>query len=287
MLEHFSPQEALEIIEKERVTITPMVPAQAAMVIRHPDFEKYDISSLRVVLTMGAPLPYKVAVDVEKKLGCPIIQNYGSIDCAAACMGAIDDPIEVRLSTVGKPYAGAEVKLVGDRGEEVDYGEAGEIFIRGPAAVSGYYKDPEATWQIWSRDGWYRTGDLGRFDEEGHLIIVGRKKEMIIRGGQNIYPVEIEDLLMTHPGVANIAIVKMPDPIMGERACAYVIPEGGQEFTFDEMVSFLKEKGVTPYKFPERLEVVNAFPMVAEGQKIDRKALEKDIEEKLKAQGQG
>lgn len=285
MLEHFSPQEAIEVIEKERVTFAPLVPAQLTMLINYPDFDRYDISSLRAVLTMGAPLAYEVAVEVERKLGCPIIQNYSSIDCAAACLGSIDDPPEVRLRTVGKPYAGAEVKLVGENGEEVPRGESGEILLRGPAAVSGYYKDPEATWQVWTGDGWYQTGDLGKLDDAGYLMIVGRKKDMIIRGGQNIYPVEIENILITHPKVSHVAIVKMPDPVMGERACAYVVPGQGQDFTFPEMVSFLKEKSIAPYKLPERLEILDALPMVAEGQKVDKKALEKDIAEKLKAEG--
>ena len=138
---------------------------------------------------------------------------------------------------------------------------------------------------MWTRDGWYKTGDLGRFDEDGHLMIVGRKKEMILRGGQNIYPVEIEHLLLTHPHVAQVAIVKMPDPVMGERACAYVVPEGGRAFTFLEMISFLQGKGIAPYKLPERLEILDALPMVAEGQKVDKKTLEADILEKLRAEG--
>jgi non-ribosomal peptide synthetase component E (peptide arylation enzyme) len=166
-------------------------------------------------------------------------------------------------------------------------GEAAEIQIKGPGAVSGYFGDPEGTWQVWTKDGWYKTGDLGRFDERGNLIIAGRKKDMIIRGGQNIYPVEIENLLTTHPKVSNVAIVKMPDPVMGERACAYVVPKQRQGFTFKEMVSFLKKEGVSAYKLPERLEIIDTLPMVAEGQKVDKKALEKDVAERLKGKRKG
>ncbi len=285
MLEHFSPQEALEIIQKERVTITPMVPAQLAMVINHPDFDKYDLSSLRAVLTMGAPLAFEVAVEVERKLGCPIIQNYSAIDCSAACMGSIDDPPEVRLRTVGKPYAAAEIKLIDESGQEAICGKSGEILLRGPGAVSGYYKDPETTWRVWTEDGWYQTGDIGRFDDAGRVMIVGRKKEMIIRGGQNIYPVEIENILITHPHIAQVAIVKMPDPVMGERACAYTVCKPGKHITFPEILTFLHGHGIAHYKLPERLEIVIALPMVAEGQKVDKKALERDIVAKLKADG--
>lgn len=285
MLEHYSPIKALEIIDKERITITPLVPAQLVMMTRHPDFAKYNLSSLRLVLTMGAPLPFDTAIEVEKKLGCPIVQNYSSIDCSAACMGSIEDPPEVRLGAIGKPYAGAEVKLVDDNGIEVAEGEPGEILIRGPGAVSGYFDDPEATLQAWTEDGWFKMGDLGKFDGNGNLIIVGRKKDMIIRGGQNIYPVEIEGILTTHPGVSSVAVVKMPDPLMGEKACAYVVPSEKQSFTFDKMVGFLKAKGLSAYKFPERLEIISALPMLADGQKVNKTKLEQDINAKLSKEG--
>jgi non-ribosomal peptide synthetase component E (peptide arylation enzyme) len=285
MLEHFSPREALEIIEKERITISPLVPAQLAMMTGHPDFEKYDLSSLRFLLTMGSPLPFHVAVEVEKKFGCPIVQNYGGVDCSAACMGAVDDPPEIRLRSIGKPYAGAEVKLIDENGEKVGDGEIGEILLRGPGAVSGYYRDAEATRQAWTQDGWFKMGDLGKLDERGDLVIAGRKKDMIIRGGQNIYPLEIENLLITHPKVSSVAVVKMPDPIMGEKVCAYVVPAQGEDFAFEEMVSFLKDKGISLYKLPERLEITKALPMVAEGQKVDKKVLEQNIKEKLIREG--
>ncbi len=155
----------------------------------------------------------------------------------------------------------------------------------GPACAAGYFKDPEATWQAWTRDGWFKLGDLGKFDEEGNLAIVGRKKEIIIRGGQNIYPIEIESMLITHPKVSDVAIIGMPDPVMVERACAYVTLKSGQSFTFEELVSFLRDKNVASYKFPERLEIVDKFPMVAEGQKVDKKLLRQDITQKLKEEG--
>lgn len=285
MLEHFSPEQALQLIERERVTIAPMVPAQATMIVRHPDFDKYDISSLRILMSMGAPLPYEVALEMEEKLGCVILQNYSSIDCSAACMGRIDDPPEIRLKTVGRPYAGAEIRIVDEEGVDVAQGEVGEILLRGPGAVSGYYRDPEAMRQAWTPDGWFKMGDLGRLDEGGNLVIVGRKKEVIIRGGQNIYPVEIEDLLLGHKDVSNVAIVKMPDPVMGERACAYVVLKPGRKLAFDEMISFLKEKGIASYKLPERMEIVEGLPMVGGGQKVDKKRLERDIAGKVAGEG--
>ncbi|MDP2644666.1 MAG: AMP-binding protein [Desulfobacterales bacterium] len=281
MLEHFTPQKALEVIDKEKITLTPLVPAQLVMMIRHPDFAAYDMGSLRFILAMGAPLPFELAMEIEAKMGCPIVQNYSGIDCSAACMGSIEDPPEVRFRAIGKPYAGAEVKLLDDDGKEVGRGDTGEIFLRGPGAVSGYFGDPEATRQAWTEDGWFRMGDLGRFDERGNLSIVGRKKDLIIRGGQNIYPVELENLLGTHPCVSQVAVVKMPDPVLGERACAYVVVKENAAFSFEEMIRFLKDRGVAVFKLPERLEIVGALPMVAEGQKVNKKQLEQDIKAKL------
>jgi non-ribosomal peptide synthetase component E (peptide arylation enzyme) len=199
---------------------------------------------------------------------------------------SLNDPVEVRLFTIGRPARGNEVRLIDDAGKETKRGEAGEIQVRGPTLVSGYYKDPEMTRRVYTEEGWYKTGDLGRYDEKGNLLIVGRKKDVIIRGGQNIYPVEIENLLLAHPKVLSVAVVKMPDSLMGEKACAYVVAKDGHAFTFEEMIAFLEKMKVAAYKWPERLEVIHALPMVAEGQKVDKKLLEKDLEEKLKREGQ-
>ena len=195
------------------------------------------------------------------------------------------DPREIRLGTVGKPSAeGDEIKLVDEAGREVARGEVGEVWARGPSGLSGYYKDADTTWQVWTSDGWFKSGDLGRLDEHGNLTIIGRKTDTIIRGGQNISPVEIENMLATHPKVYSIAIIGMPDPVMGEKACAYVVPKPGQELTFDEMVSFLRQKHIASYKLPERLEILDKLPLVAE-QKVNRKVLRDDIMQKLKAEG--
>jgi len=232
-------------------------------------------------MSAGADIPYTMAMRIEEKMGCCIVNDYGAYDIGNVSQATIDDPPEVRLLTVGKPHPGLEVKLVDDAGKEVPEGEAGEVMIRGPSCQSGFYLDPEATWATWTRDGWGRTGDLAKWDEQGNLVIVGRKKEVIIRGGQNIYPKEIEDLLMQHPGVLNAVIISMPDPEMGERCCAYVMPKSGEKFTFEEMTAFLKEKRIASYKLPERLEVIDSMPMVG-NQKVDKQYLYQDIMQKLK-----
>ncbi|MBI4334508.1 MAG: acyl--CoA ligase [Chloroflexi bacterium] len=219
---------------------------------------------------------------------------------------------EARHLTVGKPIAGVEIKLIDDAGNLAGSGDPrsdtpgpdvsglnpgsqpgttpkvgaatgcsspaaaggiGEVWLRGPTMVSGYYEDPAMNASSWTPDGWFRTGDYGRWDGDGNLAIVGRKKDVIIRGGQNIYPAEIENLLFTHPRVKDVAMVGVPDPVMGERACAFVVPRGDEGFTFEEMTAFLREKKIAAYKLPERLELVDSLPMVAGGQKVNKKAL--------------
>ncbi len=284
MLEHFSPEEAFEAIEKERITFAGVVPTMLAMMLQDPTRSKHNLDSLRCFYCAGAVLPPEVGKEAQEQFGCTIVQVYGAMDAGGMTLHGVSDPDEVRLYTVGKPGEGNEIRLVDDAGKEGPGVEVGEILARGPTLVTGYYKDPEAMKSVWTEDGWYRTGDLGRFDERGNLVIVGRKKEMIIRGGQNIYPVEIENLLMTHAQVSQVAVVKMPDPMMGEKACAYVVLEGGQGLTFEQMAAFLQGRGVAAYKLPERLEIIDALPLLASG-KVDKKLLEKDVAEKLKGHG--
>jgi non-ribosomal peptide synthetase component E (peptide arylation enzyme) len=284
-MEHFDAEEALKLIQRERITVGCVVPAQLAMMVSHPHLSEYDLSSIRLWWCVGALLPYHQGVEIEKKIGGVIVTGLGATDWGGFTISSIDEPPEVRLLTEGKPITGVEIKLVDDGGQEVPRGEMGEVWGRGEVCLSGYYKDPEATWKAWSKDGWFRMGDLGKWDEQGNLVVVGRKKDMIIRGGQNIYPIEIENLLVSHPKVADVAVVGMPDSVMGERVCAYVVPKTWQEITLEELVSFLKGKNIAPYKLPERLEIVGRIPMVAGEQKVDKKLLQQEIASKLKAEG--
>ncbi|MEE8473035.1 MAG: AMP-binding protein [Dehalococcoidia bacterium] len=288
LLERFEAGEALKLIERERVTIASAVPAQMAMMVKHPDFDKYDYSSLRAFFYAGAVCPYNLAREVEERMGCRVITDMGAIDCGTITSTSIDDPPEVRRASVGKPYPGNAVRLLTEDGGEVSVGEVGEIVVKGALFSSGYYRDPDTTGRVWGRkgwEGWYRMGDLGRLDESGNLYVVGRATDMIIRGGQNIYPVEVENMLITHPGVLQVAIVPMPDPVMGEKACAFVIPQPGKSLTFDEMVDFLLEKRMAKFKIPERLEIVDSFPMSGDGQKVIKKSLADDVAGKLKEEG--
>ena len=283
MQEHFEAEEALQIIEREKATAIGVVPTQLSMMVSHPRFGEYDISSLRFIRCTGAPLAYHVGVEIEARMKTKIVQCYGAVDFGTICGSAFQDSREVRLLTTGRPYAGGKVKLMDESGQQVEAGEAGEVWARGPHSVSGYFRDPEATGKTWE-GGWYRTGDLGKFQPDGTLMVVGRKKDMIIRGGQNIYPAELEAFLLTHPRVAMAAVVGMPDKLMGEKACAFIVPQKGESLTFEEMVSFLKTKGIAPFKMPERLEVVAGLPWVADGQKVDKKLLAAQIAARIAAE---
>lgn len=280
MQEHFDPEESLRLIQEERITVGLVVPAQLAKMLQIPQVDRYDLRTLRAWWCVGAPAPYKLRVETEQRLGGKLLTGLGAVDFGGTTATLMDDPPEVRYLTVGKGRGGTEIKVVDNAGMEVAKGEVGEIWGKGPACSTGYYRDPEATRKAWTEDGWFKFGDLGKLDEHGNLLVLGRKKDMIIRGGQNIYPIEVEELLLSHPKISDVAIVGMPDPVMGEKACAYVVPREDHEIRFDELISFLKEKGIADYKLPERLEVIDRLPLVGD-QKVDKKILVQDITEKL------
>ena len=285
-MEHLTPQEACELVEREKVTVLAIVPAQMARLLDYPDLDKYDFSSLRLIFTGTQLLSPELGARAEAKLGCRIVIIYGAGDISAVSSTAASDPQEVRLRTVGLPIDGNEVKVVDDEGNTLPTGEVGELCARGPNLVSGYYGNPEMTREAW-KDGWFHIGDAAKIGEEGHIVLFGRKRDVIIRGGQNIYPAEIEEILMQHPKVSEVVIVKMPDRIMVEKQCAYVIPKKGETFCFEEMVSFLQSSKIAPYKIPERLEILTEFPMVAAGNKVDKTRLEEDVAGKLKRESEG
>lgn len=274
--ERSGAEEDLRLIEKEKITIIGLVPAQIIRMLRHPSFERYDLRSLRAIRPAGAPMSPTVAKEIEEKLPwCKVVVASGTSESMTLGHTHIDDPFEDRLLTVGKPWPHNEIKVVDDKGEALPQGEGGEILIRGACTGGGYFKDEVMTIEAWitlGEEGWYKTGDIGRINERGNLQILGRKKEIIIRGGQNIYPKEVEDMLLKHPKVANVAIVSMPDPVMGEKACAFAITRGNQKLTLGELAKFLDTLKVAKFKYPERLVVLEKFPSLGT-EKVDRKAL--------------
>jgi len=284
MLEEFSPEGALELIEKEKATAIGVVPTHLIRMLE-VDTSKYDLTSLRFIRSAGGYLSPQVAEEAEEAFGAVITSDLGTQDMGSVSGCRVEDSKDLRRRTVGRMLPGNKVRLLDEEGNEVPQGEPGILYFRGPHAPAGYYRDEELTSTVFDPDGWTSTGDIVKFDQEC-LWILGRAKDMIIRGGQNIYPAEIEGLLNDHPKVASVAVVGYPDREMGERTCAYVIPKPSQEFTFDEMVDFLKGKKLAMYKLPERLEIVDDFPTVGDSGKVNKETLKKDIAEKVEKSSQ-
>ncbi len=281
--EKFDPVESLNLIEKEKVTVAAVVPTQSIKMLNQPELKEIDFSSLRVIQHAGALLPYSVAKEVEEKFRCPVLNCFEASDGPDVCCTSLGDPPEVRYGTVGKPFAGHEVKIIGMDGIELETGQVGEIWSRGPSISAGYYKEPfEVMKESFLEDGWFRHGDLGMIREDGNIIIMGRIKDLIIRGGQNIAPKEIEDLLLTHPKIKEVAVVGMPDHVLGEKCCAFVVPSDSKDpLTFNEMSNYLEENKLAKFKFPERLEIIEELPMIGSA-KIDKKLMVEWITNKLK-----
>jgi len=278
------PDAALSLIEKEMVTIACGVPPHVLMIARYPEISKYDISLLRMFSWAGAPLAKDAIAGIEKKMGCKLVSFYGSMDSGWISGGFYDDSLEARSFTVGKPGSKRELKLIDEDGNEAPQGEVGELTVRGGTGNMGYYKEPELTKKTWDDDGWYNTNDLAKIDEDGNIHLMGRASDMINRGGQNIYPIEVENILRTHPKVDDICIIPMPDPLLGSRACACVVPREGESFTFEEMVEWLEKEKMAKYKRPERLEIINQLPRLPAG-KVDKVSLVEDIKKKVQEVG--
>lgn len=283
----WSPQRTFELIESENATILLAVPAQLVQILRHPERANHNLGSLRCIVTSTAPLSRALARDLEESFGIPVINLYGQIDGGFISCPNIDDPQEVRQNTVGRPHKYTVFRIIDDDGNDVPPGSEGELLYNGPSCTGGYFKNMEETLKAWGTlgpEGMRRSGDLVRMDEGGRLILLGRKDDMIIRGGANIYPTELESLLITHPKIEAVAIVPMPDPTMGETVCAYVKLLPGENLTFQEMISFLRSKNIATYKLPERLEARKSLPLRGT-QKIAKASLKKEIIELLKKEG--
>ncbi|MDP2661962.1 MAG: AMP-binding protein [Dehalococcoidia bacterium] len=286
LMDRFETADALRLIQKERVTQTLTVPALIVSLIHYPRLEDFDTSSLKAIITGGGPCPEEVIHKAKALLGCDIISQYGMSEGTISTT-APGDPPDVVSVTVGTPHCeGSELKIVDDERRTVAGGERGELAFRGPTLFKGYFEDPDETSASFDTEGWLYTGDLCFQDERGNLHIVGRKKDIIKRGGETIMPRELEELLFTHPKIMAAAVVGMPDARLGERVCAYVVPNRGEDITLHEMVRFLKKKGVATFKLPERLEVVEGLPITPPS-KVQKNILKEDIARKLQAEEKG
>ena len=273
VLPQFAPEAACEVIEREAVNGAVMVPTMIARILGLARLQRYDFSSLRWVVSGGGMLPYDVGARFEEATGAKIIQGYGLMDYGALASHGVDDAREMRLGSNGRLMPGTELRVLDETGRELPQGATGEILARGPHCNGGYIGDPEGMRGTW-RDGFFRTGDIGRVSEDGWVVLEGRSKDIIIRGGQNISAFEVETILCRHPAIADAAVVRMPDEEMGERACAFVVLRPGASLDFEQMVGFMKSQEVAAYKIPERLELTADFPMTAAANKVDKRALE-------------
>ena len=273
------------LIERHRVTHIAVVPALLIRLINDPSIKKFDLSSLQVIQSGGQRLQPEVRRRTKELIPRVAVQeNFGMAE-GMLMFVRFDDPEEVRMETVGRPISpDDEVRLVDDDDNEVAPGEVGEFLARGPYTLRGYYGVPEYNARAFTTDGFYRSGDLMRRHPSGNYMVEGRKKDLINRGGEKISAEEIENLILMHPAVQNVACVPMPDPVLGERMCACVILRQGAALTLQELVAFLMNEEIAKHKMPERLEILDDFPLSPFG-KVSKKDLTERITRKLKEEG--
>ncbi len=284
MISSTRPREILEAIEKEKVTTMILAVAQVQQIIDYPELDQYNVSSLQVIATGGSHMPPEAIGKVYDKLKCNFFNVFGMSE-GPCTQTRLQDPEEVVFNTVGWPICPYdEFKVIDADGNSLPWGKEGELVARGPCIFRGYYKAEAENREAFTPDGFFRTGDIAKFDPEGRLIITGRKKDIIIRGGENISAKEVEELISGHANVLQVAVVGMPDPILGERVCAFIKPKKDMTLSFQEIISFLKEKRISVLYLPERIEVVDEIPLTNVG-KVDKKRLREEIKEKLKKEG--
>lgn len=268
-----SPDEAFPLIERERATVCAVVPPIALLWLDAVTWSDEDVSSLELLQVGGAKFAAERAAEVPDVLGCQVQQVFGMAE-GLLNYTRLDDPSELVEQTQGRPLSPAdEIRVVDADGTPVAPGEVGELLTRGPYTLRGYYRAPEHNARSFTPDGFYRTGDLVRELPTGHLVVEGREKDQINRGGDKISAEELENHLLAYPAIHDAAVVGLPDPMMGERTCAFlVIREGEHAPVLREIKDFLRERGVAAYKFPDRIEVVDSFPRTPVG-KISKKVL--------------
>ena len=286
LLEYWDPRRALELIHGERCTFIAAATPFLMDLVYHPDLVKFEnLPSLRIFLCGGASVPEKLMRDAAEKLPDTFISpQWGMTECGGVTTCPPDAPEEKLFETDGLPCDGMELKVVDANGATVPPMIEGELMVRGPMVAKGYYRQPELTKELFLADGFFCTGDQARMDADNYIKITGRIKDLIIRGGVNISPVEIESALFAHPKVSNAAVVGMPDTRLGERICAFIIPVGGASLDVAEVQKWMAQSGLAKQKWPERIETVDAFPMTSSG-KVQKFNLRELLTEKAKDEG--
>ena len=287
-VEQFDAEQVLQAVHEERCTALLGVPTMFIAELDHPDFEQYDTSSLRTGIMAGSPCPIEVMKKVVNVMGADEITiAYGQTESSPVITQTrTNDPIERRVSTVGRKLPDVEVKLVDvDTGEEVETGEQGDLCTRGYHVMRGYYKMDDKTAEVIDEDGWLHTGDLATMDEDGYVKITGRAKDMIIRGGENVYPREIEEFLYTHPEISDVQVYGVPDEKYGEQVAAAIIKKPDASITDEDVKEFCREN-VAYYKVPEYVDFVDEYPMTASG-KIQKYKLRQSAVERYNLEPAG
>jgi fatty-acyl-CoA synthase len=268
IMERFHPQKALELIQKERVTLVFGVPPMFSAMMSHPDFSKYDLSSLILSVTGAMPVPPQVIRDMKKKIGGFVMIVYGTTEIAGGMVTWASDPEDKQAETVGRAdlMEDLEIKIVDEGRQEIPHGKVGEIVVRAPSLMEGYYKRPDATAEALDKDGWYYTGDLGMIDEDGYVVVMGRRGDMIIRGGANIYPAEIENYLLAHPKINQVAVIGIPGE-SGDNVRAYIVLEPGESMQVGDVIAYCRGQ-IAAYKVPEEVVFVDSLPVTSALQKV-------------------
>jgi long-chain acyl-CoA synthetase len=267
LIPRFDPAKALEIIARDRVTLFDGVPTMYHAMLSHPDREGADVSTLRMCVSGGSAMPGEVMREFERAFGCVILEGYGLSETSPVASFNHPDR-ERKPGSIGTPIAGVEMQVVDDDDNEVPQGEVGEIVIRGHNVMKGYWNRPDATAEV-MKGGWFHTGDMATMDADGYFFIVDRKKEMIIRGGYNVYPREIEEVLYEHPAVSEAAVVGVADEALGEEVGAAIVLRSGRRADADEIRSFVKER-VAAYKYPRRIWFADELPKGPTGKILKR-----------------
>ena len=267
LVSRFVPEMVLEVLARDRVTVFEGVPTMYVALLAVPDRDRYDVSALRVCVSGGAALPVEVLRAVEREFGCILLEGYGLSETSP--IASFNHPDRDRKpGSIGTPIQGVEMRLVDEFGKDVAPGDVGEIAIRGHNVMKGYWQRLDATAEA-IPDGWFRSGDLARRDDDGYFFIVDRKKEMIIRGGYNVYPREIEEVLYEHPAVVEAAVVGIPDPALGEEVGAAIVLRPGATETVEDLQGYVKRQ-VAAYKYPRRVWLLAALPKGPTGKILKR-----------------
>ncbi|MBX5441046.1 MAG: long-chain fatty acid--CoA ligase [Solirubrobacteraceae bacterium] len=267
LLPRFDATKALEILQRDAVTVFEGVPTMYAALLNHPERERYDVSALKVCASGGAALPVEVLRGFDEAFGCKVLEGYGLSETSPVASFNHPDR-ERKPGSIGTPIEGVEMKVVDDDDHDLPPGEVGEIVIRGHNVMKGYWQRPDATAEV-MRGGWFHTGDMARVDEDGYFFIVDRKKDLIIRGGYNVYPREVEEVLYEHPAVREAAVVGIPHPQLGEEVGAAVALKEGAQVTAEQLREYVREQ-VAAYKYPREIWFVDELPKGPTGKILKR-----------------